>query len=63
MKYTGEDFGFFTMKYPSIMFWAGVRTKNKIVGLHNPQFLPDDEVVPYLVDFMVKWLVELYNHI
>jgi N-acetyldiaminopimelate deacetylase len=61
MKYTGEDFGFFTMKYQSIMFWAGVRTKNEIVGLHNPKFLPDDEVVPYLVDFMVKWLVELQS--
>ncbi|AMW33653.1 M20 family metallopeptidase [Fervidobacterium islandicum] len=61
MKYTGEDFGFFTMKYPSLMFWAGVRTGNEVIGLHHPKFLPGDEVIPHLVDFMVKWLVELYN--
>lgn len=56
MKYTGEDFGFFTMKYPSLMFWAGVRLSDKKYGLHNPKFLPDDKVIPFLVDFMVKWL-------
>jgi len=63
MKYTGEDFGFFTMKYPSLMFWAGVRTKEQSHGLHNPHFLPDDEVVPFLTDSMVKWLNELWNSI
>ncbi|MFN3691677.1 MAG: M20 family metallopeptidase [Fervidobacterium sp.] len=56
MKYTGEDFGFFTMKYPSFMFWAGVRTSDVQYGLHNPRFLPSDEVIPFLVDFMVKWI-------
>ncbi|WP_448375620.1 M20 family metallopeptidase [Fervidobacterium sp.] len=59
MKYTGEDFGFFTMKYPSLMFWAGVRTTDEIIGLHNPRFLPDDNVIPHLVDFMVEWLIRL----
>ncbi len=59
MKYTGEDFGFFTMKYPSLMFWAGVRTNDVQYGLHNPKFLPSDDVIPFLVDFMVKWLIEL----
>lgn len=63
MKYTGEDFGFFTMKYPSLMFWAGVRTKEQSHGLHNPHFLPDDEVIPFLTDSMVKWLNELWNSI
>ncbi|MGC8902205.1 MAG: M20 metallopeptidase family protein [Fervidobacterium sp.] len=63
MKYTGEDFGFFTMKYPSLMFWAGIRTKNIQYGLHNPKFLPDDEVIPFLVDFMVKWLLRLSGEV
>ncbi|MGB4751823.1 MAG: M20 family metallopeptidase [Fervidobacterium sp.] len=61
MKYTGEDFGFFTMKYPSLMFWAGVRTNKEPWGLHNPHFLPSDEVIPFLVEFMVKWLTELWE--
>lgn len=56
MKYTGEDFGFFSMKFPSLMFWAGVRTSDKMYGLHNPKFLPDDEVIPFLIEFMIKWL-------
>ncbi|MFN4200917.1 M20 family metallopeptidase [Fervidobacterium riparium] len=63
MKYTGEDFGFFTMKYPSLMFWAGVRTSEEVWGLHNPKFLPDDCVIPHLVDFMVEWLMLLSNNV
>jgi len=62
MKYTGEDFGFFTMKYPSLMFWAGVRTSDEIVGLHNPRFLPEDKVIPFLTDFMVEWLLRLQEN-
>ena len=63
MKYTGEDFGFFSMKYPSLMFWAGVKTSNVRYGLHNPKFLPNDEVIPFLVDFMVKWLKVLTQEV
>ncbi|ODN30654.1 M20 family metallopeptidase [Fervidobacterium thailandense] len=61
MKYTGEDFGFFSLKYPSLMFWAGTRTGDEIVGLHNPRFLPSDEVIPFLIDFVVKWLLKLWS--
>lgn len=60
MKYTGEDFGFFSMKYPSLMFWAGVRVGDLQYGLHNPKFLPPDDAIPVLVNFMVKWLEKLY---
>uniref|UniRef100_A0A7C5VM16 Amidohydrolase n=1 Tax=Fervidobacterium thailandense TaxID=1008305 RepID=A0A7C5VM16_9BACT len=61
MKYTGEDFGFFSLKYPSLMFWAGVRLEDEVVGLHNPRFLPSDDVIPFLTDFMVKWLLRLWT--
>jgi N-acetyldiaminopimelate deacetylase len=44
MKMTGEDFGFYSKKYPSFMFWLGTST-GESHGLHNPEFLPSDEVI------------------
>jgi len=43
-KMTGEDFGFFSQKWQSFMFWLGT-SKGKRYGLHNPKFLPPDEVI------------------
>jgi N-acetyldiaminopimelate deacetylase len=43
-KMTGEDFGFFSQKFPSFMFWLGT-SKEERYGLHNPKFLPPDEVI------------------
>ncbi|MBK7380326.1 MAG: amidohydrolase [Ignavibacteriales bacterium] len=43
-KMTGEDFGFFSKKFPSFMFWLGT-SKGERFGLHNPHFLPPDEIV------------------
>ena len=43
-KMTGEDFGFISHKYPSFMFWLGTANGEKH-GLHNPKFLPGDEVI------------------
>jgi N-acetyldiaminopimelate deacetylase len=43
-KMTGEDFGFISHQYPSFMFWLGTSTGVNH-GLHNPKFLPDDEVI------------------
>lgn len=43
-KMTGEDFGFFSKKFPSFMFWLGT-AKGERYGLHNPHFLPPDEIV------------------
>ena len=44
LKMTGEDFGFFSQKYPSFMFWLGT-SKGEKYGLHNPRFLPPDEII------------------
>jgi len=41
---TGEDFGFFSHKWSSFMFWLGTNTGKKY-GLHNPYFLPPDDVI------------------
>ena len=43
-KMTGEDFGFFTRQYPSLMFWLGTG-EDKRHGLHDPQFLPSDRII------------------
>jgi N-acetyldiaminopimelate deacetylase len=43
-KMTGEDFGFYSKKWPSFMFWLGT-SKGEKYGLHNPKFLPPDEIV------------------
>ncbi len=62
MKYTGEDFGFFSLKYPSLMYWAGVRLPGQEkVGLHNEKFLPSDDVLEPLVNLNVGWLNYLWN--
>ena len=41
---TGEDFGFFSHKWSAFMFWLGT-SKGEKYGLHNPKFLPPDEVI------------------
>lgn len=52
---TGEDFGFFTRKYPSAMFWLGTSQGEKH-GLHSPYFLPSDEIIPLGTDIMYSVL-------
>ena len=43
-KMTGEDFGFFSGKYPSFMLWLGT-SEGERYGLHNPKFLPPDKTI------------------
>lgn len=43
-KMTGEDFGFFSKKFPSFMFWLGSSNGERF-GLHNPKFLPQDTII------------------
>ena len=45
-KMTGEDFGFFSQKFPSFMFWLGT-SEGERFGLHNPRFLPSDKTIDY----------------
>ena len=58
MKFTGEDFGFFSQEYPSLMFWLGTRVKD-FHGLHNPKFLPPDEIIPVGINLMYGLIKEL----
>lgn len=61
-KLTGEDFGYFSEKYPSLMFWFGTK-KEKAYGLHNPRFLPPDELINTVSEVLYKVLVNLRNRI
>ncbi|QTA38595.1 amidohydrolase [Thermosipho ferrireducens] len=61
MKFTGEDFGYFSLKYPSLLFWAGV-SKGERKGLHNPEFLPEDDVIKPLAELMYNFLKELMEN-
>ncbi len=54
-KMTGEDFGFFSQKFPSFMFWLGTSTGSKY-GLHNPRFLPDDSVIDIGIETFISIL-------
>lgn len=56
MKYTGEDFGFFSFEYPSLMFWAGTLMSEKKVGLHNPLFLPEDKIIKPLSELIFSYV-------
>lgn len=44
-KMTGEDFGLFSRKFPSFMFWLGTSKNGERFGLHNPRFLPPDSII------------------
>ncbi|RKY91050.1 MAG: amidohydrolase [Ignavibacteriae bacterium] len=57
-KMTGEDFGFFSQKFPSFMFWLGT-SKGEKYGLHNPKFFPPDEVIEIGKDIYIKILMAI----
>jgi len=54
---TGEDFGFFTTLYPSLLFWLGAGTET--ADLHSDKFLPDERCIPV----GIKVFSELINRI
>lgn len=58
MKLTGEDFGYFSQKYPTLMFWFGCRN-DRTYGLHNPKFLPDDSLIEPAADILYKLVMKL----
>lgn len=54
-KMTGEDFGFFSHKFKSFMFWLGT-SEGERFGLHNPKFLPPDKTIDYGKDIFRRIL-------
>jgi len=42
-----EDFGFFLERVPGVMFWLGASQGKEDIGLHHPEFLPEDKSIDY----------------
>ncbi len=59
-KMTGEDFGFFSQKFPSFMFWLGT-SEGERCGLHNPKFLPPDKTIDFGKNIFKKILQLVMN--
>jgi len=60
--FTGEDFGFFSQRYPSALFWLGCSDPESHEGLHSPSFLPDPECIDVGVDVMFDFLRKASEH-
>ncbi|MDP4196371.1 MAG: M20 family metallopeptidase [Bacteroidota bacterium] len=57
-KMTGEDFGFFSTLYPSMMFWLGT-SEGEHYGLHTPKFLPSDGIIEIGINIFKDILQEV----
>ena len=57
-NYTGEDFAFFSQKYPSLFFWLGCGNETMNCPLHDNLFLPDEGCIEVgittVIDLMKK---------
>ena len=55
IRMTGEDFAYFTRKFPSVFYRLGIRneTNNISTGLHHPNFNVDEEALKQV------WIVRL----
>lgn len=49
---TGEDFGFFTSRYPGLLFWLG--GGELAYDLHSAKFLPDDSCIQVGINIFLK---------
>lgn len=55
---TGEDFGYLLHKIPGVMFWLGIDSD---APLHSPKMSPKEEVLPFAVSEISKFLTYRVN--
>ncbi|MFC3932616.1 N-acetyldiaminopimelate deacetylase [Streptococcus dentapri] len=55
---TGEDFGYLLHQIPGVMFWLGVDSP---YPLHHPKMSPREEVLPFAVDTIARFLAYRAN--
>lgn len=55
---TGEDFGYLLHKIPGVMFWLGIDSDSP---LHSPKMSPKEEVLPFAVSEISKFLTYRVN--
>jgi len=53
--FTGEDFGYFTARYPGLLFWLGAN-QGEVQDLHSAKFLPSDKAIAVGIDLMQKMI-------
>ena len=54
---TGEDFGFFSGMYPSVLFWLGTNSNE---DLHSSKFLPDEKSIDTALE-VYKSILDSYS--
>ncbi|MDE4086233.1 N-acetyldiaminopimelate deacetylase [Planococcus maritimus] len=52
---TGEDFGYFTERLPSLMFWAGA---GSAYGLHHAKLAPDENILSFIPQFLYDYFMQ-----
>jgi len=55
MEMTAEDFGYFSQKYPSILFWLGGQSP---YDLHSDKFLPNEKAIEVGLKLMHHLAIE-----
>ncbi len=58
LKMVGEDFGVFSRRYPSMLFWLGTR-REFYYPLHHPKYLPSDDIIPIGTQFLYDLFTSL----
>jgi N-acetyldiaminopimelate deacetylase len=54
----GEDFCYFTDRYPGLLFWIGTRLpSSQERQLHSASFFPDDKVLPIAVKILSEIMI------
>jgi len=56
---TGEDFGFFSGMYPSVLFWLGTNSNG---DLHSNNFLPDKKSIDVAIEVYKSILNSYLSH-
>jgi len=51
---TGEDFGFFSSMYPSVLFWLGTNSNE---DLHSNKFLPDEKSIDIALKIYIDGII------
>ena len=62
---TGEDFAFYTQKYPGVFLYLGCKdpSQNEVFPLHSPQFNFDEQAIGVGVSALVWSVLTLLEHL
>jgi len=59
-KLTGEDYGYFCEKYPSLMYWLGThKSKAQRESLHSKNYCPDNDSIEIGIKIMYGLIAKI----